>query len=134
MTKPTAPLPPAEEACNIATGPPAGQRKGAAADNLATTVWPEVVLAVAEHQDLRTYLEPMWKATNEIFSTASRIEVYVRQDHEIPDQKNIIFDVQIRGLTSAQYRAAHKAWNMEFLRVHGGPIVHIFYLLLDILD
>jgi hypothetical protein len=116
------------------TAVPAGQRNGTAADNPAATAWSEEVLAVAEHQNLRTYLEPMFKATNEIFSTASRIEVHVQQDPEIPDQKNIIFNVQIRGLTSAQYRAAHKAWNVEFLRIHSGPIIHIFYLLLDILD
>ena len=64
MSKPTAPLPPAEAAHNIAplTGPPAAQSNGAVAANLAGTqalaVWPADLLAVAEQQQLRHLLDP----------------------------------------------------------------------------
>jgi hypothetical protein len=131
-------IPPAEASRPIVALPRAqsAESNGAAAENLAAiqgpVAWPAELLAVAEQQHIRTYLEPMLKATREIFPTARWIKVYVKDDPEIPGQRDIIFDVRIGGLTSAQYRAAHKAWIVELLGVFSRPLEHTFCLLLDI--
>src|SRR5205807_2372481 len=73
------------------------QTNGAAAANLAGTqevpIWSKEVLDVAEQQQLRPLLEPMLKATRQIFPTARWIKVYAELDFQEPGEKNIIFDV-----------------------------------------
>ena len=107
---------------------------GAATANLAGSqepvVWPEELLAVAEQQQLRHCLEPMLKATREIFPNARWIKVYAKTDYQEPQEKNIVFDVQVAGLDYPQYRDAQKAWNEKMLRLLPEQFIYHFFLFL----
>jgi len=109
---------------------------GAATANLAGSqepvVWPEELLAVAEQQQLRHCLEPMLKATREIFPNARRIKVYAKTDYQEPQEKNIVFDVQVAGLDYPQYRAGQDAWITAMYRFRPSPFIYHFVLLLDL--
>jgi hypothetical protein len=134
MTQPASASHPPVEAASTAATLASSNGNGAAAANLAgtqdTPVWPEEVLAVAQHQQLRELLDPMLKATREIFPTASWIKIYSQTDYQDPHEKNIVFDVEAAGLDAPQARAARYAWIAEMHRLRPSPFIYHFLLLL----
>jgi hypothetical protein len=113
------------------TSTPANPSHGVAAERSAMVRWSDEVLAVAEQQHIRTYLDPMLEATRLMFPTARALQVYVQDDPEIAGVRNIIFDVQVVGLDVAGYRAAYSGWTAALLRIFSKPFAHTFYLMLD---
>lgn len=119
--------------------PAAGlEKSNGIAANLATAQepvdWPEDLLALAEQQQLRHCLEPMLKATRDIFPTARSIKVYAETDFQNPPEKNIIFDVQVPGLRFPQSRDARKAWHEEMFRRCPSPFLYHFLLHLELVS
>src|SRR5262245_48103377 len=97
-------------------------------------LWPADVLEFADQQNVRQYLGPLLEATRRVFPTARRIQVVLKDDPEIRDDRHIVFDVQVPGLSVSQGLAAQKEWTNELFRCCPAPLVCIFRLCLDIVS
>jgi hypothetical protein len=91
----------------------------------------EVVAFAAAHQ-AEHCLQPLLEAAHRIFPTANFVKVYVEADPELRDNTQIIFDVQVAGLSLEQARAADKQWGQELFRIYPPLRKMLFCLLLDL--
>jgi hypothetical protein len=94
--------------------------------------WSDEVLAFAKAHGVESCLEPMLAATRRLFPTANWIKVYVEQDPELRDERYLVFDVQVAGLTLDYVRQADREWNKTLLACLPRPIVCAIVLLLDL--
>jgi hypothetical protein len=133
MSKPTAPLSPAEAARNIAplTGPPSAQSNAGAP---ATDNFSADVLAYADKNNVTPYLQPLLDATRRIFPNAEWVKVYFKKDPEVAGDAAIIYDVRVADLEYPESWAAHKAWIAELCRICPAPLTYHLTLLLDLTD
>jgi hypothetical protein len=107
-----------------------------AAENTATngppdTFSPEVAAFAAAHQ-AEHCLQPLLEATYRIFPTACSVKVSVEEDPELHDNTQIVFDVQVAGLSLDQVRAARRQWHEAMLSVFRPTRKLLFCLLLEL--
>jgi hypothetical protein len=91
------------------------------------TASPAVEAFAVEH-GADTYLPALAAAARRIFPE-SRIEVHIEGDPEIPDNEQIVFEVEVNGRDAAAQVAAHQQWTEELLRTCPATHVHLFCLL-----
>jgi hypothetical protein len=94
--------------------------------------WPADVLVLAGEQKARACLDPLLQATQRIFPDARWLTVYLQADAEIPDERSIVFDVKLPGISPADARKARRQWNDELFRICPAPRAVPFVLLLDL--
>ena len=102
------------------------------ASNGVNAVWPADVLAFAAEHQAEHCLQPLLEATHRIFPTARFINVYVEDDPELRDNRQIVFDVQVAGLSPEAARAGDRQWTEELFRICPPLRKFIFCLLLDL--
>ena len=94
--------------------------------------WPADVLEFAAQRKLGPYLEPLLEALQRSFPSARRIKVKLEEDLVVEDHWQVIFDVQIAGLSAIEARASQKAWHREMIRICPSPLLPNFGLFLEI--
>ncbi|HEY7156893.1 MAG TPA: hypothetical protein VH575_23195 [Gemmataceae bacterium] len=80
-------------------------------------VWPADVVAFAATNGAEHCLQPMLEATQRIFPTANFVKVSVEEDPELRDNTQIVFHVQVAGLSYEQWKAASEEWGREHFRI-----------------
>lgn len=94
---------------------------------------PEEVQTFAEEKDVAAYLPALLDLTRQVFPTARRQAVYVEEDPEIADERQIVIEVDA-PLNLAQARAARRQWNTQTLKVCPTPLICLFCLSIDLVD
>jgi hypothetical protein len=92
---------------------------------------PEVVAFAAAHQ-AEHCLQPLLEATHRIFPTARSVQVSVEEDPELRDNTQIVFRVQIAGLSLDETQAARRQWHEAMLSVYRPLRKLLFSLLLKL--
>ncbi|MHB1426124.1 MAG: hypothetical protein ACYC3I_23420 [Gemmataceae bacterium] len=92
---------------------------------------PDVVAFAAAHRGEQC-LQPLLEATHRIFPTACFVKVSVEEDPELRDNTEIVFDVQVAGLSRDETRAAREQWNQEMVRLYPPLRKFLFCLRLDL--
>ena len=95
-------------------------------------VFPAEVLAFAAEHQAEGCLQPLWEATQRIFPTARFVKVSVEEDPELRDNTQIVFHVQVAGLTLSESKAARRQWHEASLNVYQPTRHLVFCLLLDL--
>jgi hypothetical protein len=85
----------------------------------------------AAHQ-VDASLQPLLEGVRRIFPTAQHIRVWLELDPELRDERHIIYDVTVTGLTPAESVEAHNEWSRELRRHCPGTLTHLFRLLVDL--
>ena len=98
----------------------------------ANGAWPADVVAFAAANHVEDFLQPLLEATQRIFPTARYVKVSVEEDPELRDNTQIVFDVQVAGLSLDEVRAADNRWNQELLRISPPIRSFPFCLVLDL--
>ena len=83
----------------------------------ANGAWPADVVAFAVANEVEHCLQPLLEATQRIFPTARFVKVQIDDDPEIRDDRHILYNVQVAGLSLNESRAARTQWIEELLRV-----------------
>ena len=78
---------------------------------------PDVVAFAREHQ-AEHCLQPLLEATHRIFPTARFVKVSVEEDPELRNNTQIVFDVQVTGLSLDEVQAARKQWIEAMLSLY----------------
>jgi hypothetical protein len=94
--------------------------------------WSDEVLAYAKAYGMESCLEPMLATTRRLFPTANWIKVYIEPDPELRDERYLIFDVQVAGLSLDNAQQADREWTKALLACLPRPIVSTFVLRLDL--
>lgn len=101
------------------------------ANGTAVAFSPEVVAFARAHQGEHC-LQPLLEATHRIFPTARSIKVGVEEDPELRDNTQIVFDVQVAGLSLDEARTAERQWYQEKVRLYPPLRKILFCLRLDL--
>jgi hypothetical protein len=96
--------------------------------------WPDEVLAFAEQEQVRPYLDPLLEVTRQLFPTARSLRVYVETDHELRDVRWIIFDAQVPAQDVPDYLAVERRWNEESFRICPAPLICTIVLRLGLVS
>ncbi len=99
-----------------------------------TWQWPADVMAFALQHQLTAYLEPLLEATRCLFPTASRLQVVLDEDAEVPDEKQIVFEVRVSVKDVPHFVRAVHLWNDELLRLCPPSLANNFGLTLQRID
>ncbi|HEY7311835.1 MAG TPA: hypothetical protein VH643_20900 [Gemmataceae bacterium] len=100
--------------------------------NGANSVFSTDVVAFAAAYQAENALQPLLDATHRIFPTAQSIKVSVEEDPELRDNTQIVFEVQVAGLSLDQSRRARRQWNEALLSIHRPTRKLLFCLLLKL--
>src|SRR5215831_15219743 len=96
-------------------------QKTSTADTIGTNgangAFPADVLAFAAANQVEDCLQPLLEATHRIFPTARFVGVKIDDDQELRDQRHILFDVQVAGLSLEESRTTGRQWNQELFRI-----------------
>ncbi len=107
-----------------------------AADSAGTNgvngAFPADVVAFAAANRVEHCLQPLLEATHRIFPTARFVKVQIDDDPELRDERHILYNVQVSGLSLTESRAAARQWNDESFRICSAPLVSIFRLRMDL--
>jgi len=104
----------------------------APATTATTWQWPADVLAFAAEHHLEAYLDPLLEVVRQLFPNPRQLKVFVAQDPELRDVRDIAFYVQVVDWDLPQIRAAHQQWSQALFRLCPAPVVCFFGLLLDV--
>ena len=94
--------------------------------------WPADVLEFAAPRNLEPYLEPLLQALRRVFPTAKLIHAKLEEDLVVEGHWQVVFDVQIVGLSAVEARASQKAWHQEMVSICPSPFLPYFGLFLDV--
>jgi hypothetical protein len=90
------------------------------------------VLAFAAANKVEDCLQPLLEATHRIFPTARYVKVEIDDDPELRDQRHILYNVQVAGLSLDESRAARNQWIEELLRICSPVRSCVFRMFLDL--
>ncbi|MBI1916458.1 MAG: hypothetical protein HYS12_17250 [Planctomycetes bacterium] len=88
------------------------------------------VLAFAEEQGVSKLLPQFIELARQVFPMATKFDVFVEDDPEIPD-RYIVLELRMR-LTLPEVRAARDKWSEGFFRIYPYPRTCVFRLSLDL--
>jgi hypothetical protein len=88
----------------------------------------DVVAFAAAHQAEHS-LQPLLEATCRIFPNACFIKVAVEEDPELRDNTQIVFRVQVDGLSLEESQAARRKWHEALFSIHR-PLRKLLFCLL----
>lgn len=100
--------------------------------NGAPGAFPPDVVTFAREFQAEHCLQPLLEATHRIFPTARFVTVNVEEDPELRDNTQIVFRVQVVGLSRDESRAARKQWHQESSRLYPPLRKILFCLFLDL--
>ena len=100
--------------------------------NGTTGVFSPDVLAFARQHQAENCLQPLLEATHRIFPTASSVKVSVEEDPELRENTQIVFCVQVAGLSRDEALAARRQWHDAMLSVYRPLRKLLFCLLLKL--
>lgn len=107
-----------------------------AADNIGTTgvngAFPADVVDFAIANGVEDCLQPLLEATHHIFPTARFVKVQIDDDPEIRDERHILYNVQVAGLSLDESRTAGRRWNQELFRICSPVRSCVFRIFLDL--
>ena len=92
---------------------------------------PAEVSAFADEQGVAAYLPAVLERTRRVFPAARRLAVLVADDPEIPDDRHIVFEVDV-PLTVPEALAAERRWSEELFQICPAPLVCVFRLSTDL--
>jgi hypothetical protein len=75
--------------------------------------FPADVVAFAAANKVEDCLQPLLEATHRIFPTARFVKVEIDDDPELRDQRHILYNVQVAGLSLEESRAAGSGGRLE---------------------
>jgi len=102
----------------------------ASATQAAAKQWPADLLAFADEHEIRSYLDPLWEATWQLFPTARELSVFQEDDPELRADRYIVFDVRVPQQDIPDFVEAKHNWNREFFRICPAPRSHLIRLCL----
>jgi hypothetical protein len=100
---------------------------------LPLAVSPEVQ-AFATDQGIGPYLPAVLEMTRRRFADARRFAVLVEEDPEIADDRHIVIEIDLAGITAEQYVEAKRRWGRELFQLCPAPLVCVFRLSLEIVE
>jgi len=100
------------------TTPQTSSAAASAGTNGATAAFSPDVVAFAREYQAEHCLQPLLEATHRIFPTASSVKVSVEEDPELRDNTQILFCVQVAGLSPDESWAARRKWNEAMVSVY----------------
>jgi hypothetical protein len=96
--------------------------------------WPTDVVALAQEKKLDQYLDPLLKATWQLFPTASQVNVAVELDPELRDERSIVFNVLVARADGPDFGEAMRRWHQEEDKIIPPPRSCTFVLSLEIIS
>jgi hypothetical protein len=103
---------------------------GKPAAALPAWTWPPEVLAFAKTAGVADYLDPLLQETRALFPTAPPRRVMVEDDPEIPNDRHIVWEIDIPFTGTSDYLQSQKRWVQALCRVCPAPLTCVFCLLL----
>lgn len=100
--------------------------------NGANGAFPADVVAFAANYQAESCLQPLLEATHRIFPTAQSVKVSVEEDPELRDNTQIVFRVQVAGLSLDQVRVARRQWHDAMRNVFNPTHKLLFCLFLEL--
>ena|SRR5262245_56983984 len=97
------------------------------APTAATWTWPPDVLRFAAEQGVSAYLDPLLDATRRTFP-GTPIETVIEDDPELPDDRRILFRVDVTGWSADALFSAENSWIEELFRHCPSLHVWLFHL------
>jgi hypothetical protein len=79
-----------------------------------STLFSSEVLAFASERGIKQYLHPVLEMTLRVFPTAERARAVLEVDPELPDERQIVFEVDA---DSSDLVAQHWEWSRELFRI-----------------
>ena len=95
---------------------------------------PAEVRTFAAQQGVASYLPAVLEMTARKFRDARRLAVIVEEDREIANDRHIVINVDIAGITPEQYVEADGQWGQELFQLCPAPLVSVFRLSLNITE
>jgi DNA-binding transcriptional LysR family regulator len=97
------------------------------AQTAATWTWPPDLLAFAAEQGVSAYLDPLLDATRRAFPRAP-LETVIEDDPEVPDDRRIVFRVDVTGWSADAIFNAENIWTEDLFRHCPATHVWVFHL------
>jgi hypothetical protein len=85
----------------------------------------------AAAEGVREYLPPVLEMTRRVFPCARRMDVFVEEDAEMPEDRRIVIEVDV-PLPVPQAVAAHHRWTREIAQYCPSTRAWIFVLGMDV--
>ena len=104
------------------------------ATETSSLVVPQEVHAFAAEHGVASYLTAVLEMTLRTFPDARRLTVFVEEDSEIADDRHIVIEIDLAGITPEQYVERDSQWGHELFQVCPAPLVCVFRLRLNIID
>ena len=95
---------------------------------------PQEVRAFAAEQGVAPYLTPVLKMAQRRFPDARRMALLVEEDPEIADDRHIVIEVDLAGVTPEEYVERDRQWGHELFQICPAPLICVFRLSLSIID
>jgi hypothetical protein len=95
---------------------------------------PPDVQAFASEQGVAPYLSAVLEMTRQRFPDARRFAVLVEEDPEIADDRHIVIEIDLAGITAEQYVERDEQWGHELFQICPAPLVCVFRLSLAIIE
>src|SRR5437868_3206639 len=86
-------------------------------------VVPPEVLSFAAEQGVAPYLAAILEMTRRRFPDARRLVVLVEEDAEVANDRHIVIEIDIAGITADQYVEAKRQWSRELFQLCPAPLV-----------
>ena len=104
-----------------------------ATETLSLTV-PQEVHAFAAEQGVAPYLPAVLEMTLRRFPDARRMAMLVEEDPEIANDRHIVIEIDLTGITPEEYVERHWQWGHELFQICPAPLICVFRLSLSIID
>jgi hypothetical protein len=92
---------------------------------------PAEVVAFAREQGVEQYLPNLIELARQVYSSATRFDVFIEDDPEIANDRHIVFEVDV-PLDVPQAMVAQRQWNDGVFARCPGPLVCVFRLSMDL--
>jgi hypothetical protein len=92
------------------------------------------VQAFAAEQGVAAYLPAVLEMTQRHFPNARRMAVIVEDDPEIANDRHIVIEVDVAGLTPEQYVEIDWEWGRKLFDIVPAPLICVFRLGLSIVE
>ena len=88
----------------------------------------------AAEQGVAAYLPQVLAMTRQLFPDARRLAIDVEDDPEIPQDRHLVIEVDVAGLSVDQYVAARFQWGQELFQLCPAPLVCVFRCALGLVE
>jgi hypothetical protein len=95
---------------------------------------PLEVQAFASEQGVAPYLPAVLEMTRQRFPDARRFALLVEEDPEIADDRHVVIEIDVAGITAEQYVERDWQWGHELFQICPAPLVCVFRLSLAIIE